>query len=68
MECLTNLHAINKSSLSGGSSSNGQVTSDPHLVQLRKSAKCLVTFAGFVRLNHADEVRAKIGKYEAFMI
>lgn len=68
MNCLTNLHAMYKSSLSGGSSTNVQIASDPRLVQLRQSAKSLVTFAGFVRLKHADGVRAQIGKMEAYMI
>jgi hypothetical protein len=67
MECLSNLHSYFKSSVPD-SSANVQNASEQRLFEIRNRAKCLVTFAGFIRMNYANEVRTKIGKIEAYMI
>ena len=67
MECLSNLHSYLKSSYPD-SSPNVQNASEQHLLEIRNKAKILVTFAGFIRMNSANEVRTKIGKMEAYMI
>jgi len=67
MECLCNLHSISKNSIPG-SPGYMQATIDQILLETRNRAKCLVSFSSFIRINNANEVRAKIGNMEAFMI
>lgn len=64
MECLGNLHSMFKLSVPVHS----QHTPDQRLLEIRNKAKCLVSFAGFIRINHANEVRAKLSQMEAYMI
>jgi hypothetical protein len=44
------------------------IAENQHLLGIRERAKSLVAFAGFVGFNHANEVRAEIGRMEAYMI
>ncbi len=64
MECLGNLHSMFKLSVPA----NSQHIPDQRLLEIRNRAKCLVTFAGFIRINHANDIRAKLSQIEAFMI
>ena len=67
MECLSNLYVYFKK-LTTNSSANIQNATEQLLLEIRNRAKSLVTFAGFIRMNYANEVRTKIGEMEAFMI
>mmetsp|Transcript_9890 Transcript_9890/g.12459 ORF Transcript_9890/g.12459 Transcript_9890/m.12459 type:complete len:94 (-) Transcript_9890:120-401(-) len=67
MECLSNLYLYFKKS-SPESPANAQNVLNQRLSEIRDRARSLVTFAGFIRINNANEVRTKIGKMEAFMV
>lgn len=67
MKCLSMLHK-QKNMASPRPYNEINIAENQHLLGIRERAKSLVAFAGFVGFNHANEVRAEIGRMEAYMI